>query len=476
MKRSTLMYAVLSMVLSFPCKQMDAFSQPNTSIDSGLIIIDERNNVEVAVDSLVIDNVWAGHPVGFCLYTHDNRQYIAYYNANRNLVVGQRNLDENRFQLHVIEPTSRDTHGGTSTVLNWDSHNYLRMALDKDGYIHLSGNMHVHPLTYFKSTKPKDIFTLEQVMIMVGTEERRVTYPNFMVTREGEMIFRYRNGTSGNGNEIYNIYSTTDQQWKRLLNTPLTDGQGLMNAYQTQPLLLEDNWYHLYWVWRDTPDCATNHDLSYMKSKDLKNWVNAFGEQVQLPATIETKQVIVDPIPPGGGIINLAARLCLDKDNKPLFVYHKYDSNGNIQLYAARTTATQWLSKQITDWDYRWEFSGSGSIDFEVVINRFTRRDDGHYEVGFRHIKYGNRTMLLNDDLEICGEVLKPEPFTSKVIISDSFPGLRIQTRNDSGKSPEAGFRYVLKWETLPSNRDLPRPEPWPEPSQLWLYKLKTTN
>ncbi len=41
------------------------------------------------------------------------------------------------------------------------------------------------------------------------------------------------------------------------------------------------------WVWRDTPDCATNHDLSYMKSPDLKNWYNAFGEKVELPATLD---------------------------------------------------------------------------------------------------------------------------------------------------------------------------------------------
>ena len=106
---------------------------------------------------------------------------------------------------------------------------------------------------------------------MVGTEETRCTYPHFMNTREGELIFHYRDGASGNGNEIYNLYSCESQKWTRLLDTPLTDGQGLMNAYQTQPILMEDNWYHVYWVWRDTPDCSTNHDLSYIKSPDLKN-------------------------------------------------------------------------------------------------------------------------------------------------------------------------------------------------------------
>jgi hypothetical protein len=37
----------------------------------------------------------------------------------------------------------------------------------------------------------------------------------------------------------------------------------------------------------------------------------------------------------------------------------------------------------------------------------------------------------------------------------------------------EKGIQYLLKWETLPANRDRARPEPWPEPSQLYLYKLQ---
>ena len=51
------------------------------------IVIDETDNTETIVQSINIDSVWAGHPVGFCLYTQGDRQYIAYYNANRNMVL-----------------------------------------------------------------------------------------------------------------------------------------------------------------------------------------------------------------------------------------------------------------------------------------------------------------------------------------------------------------------------------------------------
>ena len=463
MKKLLLLASILLFTLSF-CLQnkQDQF-----------ISIDETNKNEIVEQTIKIDSVWAGHPVGFCLYTNANRQYIAYYNANRSMVVGQRNLDEENFQLHVMPPTYRETSNGTSTVLGWDSHNFVTMGIDKEGFIHLSGNVHVHPLTYFRSTAPNDISTLEQVFEMVGTEEQRTTYPHFMLTKEGELLYHYRDGGSGNGNEIYNIYSTETKQWSRMLDEALTDGQGLMNAYQTQPTIMADGWYHMYWVWRDTPDCSTNHDLSYMKSTDLKSWFNAFDEPVNLPATFDQKHLIVDPIPVKGGIINLAAKLCLDENNKPVFVYHKYDCEGNIQLYIAHIKNGEWIYKQITDWDYRWEFSGNGSIDVEVSIGSFNKRLDGFYEVSYGHIKYGNETLLLNDKFENSGKVIKPKSFFSNLEIEGRFPGLNIKTTEDIGKPNNTNEKYVLKWETLKANRDRPYPKPWPKASQLYLYKLK---
>jgi hypothetical protein len=437
------------------------------------IVIDESKKTESIIQTIIIDKVWAGHPVGFCLLTRGHRQYIAYYNAERHMVVGQRDLSDDKFSLHEMTPTTRETSGGTSTVLGWDSHNSVTLGIDKEGYIHLSGNMHVNPLTYFRSTKPDDISTLVQEMEMVGTNEKRCTYPHFLNTREGELIFHYRDGGSGNGNEIYNVYSCTAKKWSRMLDSPLTDGQGLMNAYQTQPTLMEDNWYHVYWVWRDTPDCSTNHDLSYIKSPDLKNWFNPFGEPIKLPATLDNKSVIVDPIPVKGGIINLAAKLCLDKKMKPVFVYHKYDAKGNIQLYIARIDNKKWISNQITTWDYRWEFSGGGSINSEVVIRDFKKRNDGYYEISYYHVKYGTGTILLNDKLENCGKVIKPQPLNETLQKEGKFPGLNVIVLGDIGKSEEKGVRYVLKWETLSANRDRPYPEPWPEPSQLYLLQLK---
>ena len=435
-------------------------------------IIDERSQ-EMSIKQIIpIDKVWSGHSVGFALLTDQDDQYIAYYNADRHMVVGQRKLHEKEFKLSELPVFERDTGNGTSTVLGWDSHNYLTLGIDKEGYLHLSGNMHVHPLTYFKSTSPQDISTLKQVREMVGTEEDRCTYPKFMNTKEGELIFHYRDGGSGDGNEIYNIYSCQTGKWSRLLDMPLTDGLGHMNAYASQPSVREDGWYHMYWVWRDTPDCSTNHDLSYIKSPNMKDWYNAFGQPVQLPVTPEEHAVVVDPIPVNGGIINLAANLCLDEKLNPVMAYHKYDEKGNLQFYVAKADNGKWDIKQITNWDYRWYFSGNGSINNEVRLGDFKRRKDGRYELGYQHIKYGTGTILLDQDLNPIGKILKPEPLILKQELEGEFPNLQIRTAADLG-SGDASTSHVLKWESLPANRDRPYPKPWPKPSQLYLYELE---
>ena len=450
------------------------------------IIVDQRDQTESVIEIMKIDSVWAGHPVGFSLYSHDESQYIAYYNSNRNMVVGQRKLTDKNFVLHKMPAPTRalDQKGKSKrfsvTEVGWDSHNSITMAVDKEGFIHLSGNMHVDSLTYFRSELSGDISTLMRHFPLVGSNELRSTYPKFMLSKEQELIFHYRDGSSGNGNEIYNIYDTQKKKWSRMLDVPLTDGQGLMNAYQSQPEVRADGWYHVYWVWRDTPDCSTNHDLSYMKSPDLKNWYDAFDQPIVLPATLDKKSLIVAPVPPKGGIINLAAKLCLDKNNKPVFTYHKYDENGNIQLYIAKIEGDEWISKPITQWDYRWEFSGNGSINVELRINSFDRREDGRYEISYWHKKYGTGTLLLDEAFAPIGKVLKtPKLFTNsrfkkQLEIEGSFPGLVINSVPDIGEVKEKNIRYVLKWETLNNNRDKPRPKPWPSPSQLYLYKLKT--
>ena len=145
------------------------------------------------------------------------------------------------------------------------------MAVDREGVLHVSGNMHGVPLVYFRSEQPLNAASLRHEAAMTGERERRMTYPVFLRNRDGRLIFRYRDGGSGNGDDLYNVYDEKTRSWRRLLAQPLTSGRGRMNAYCSVPRQGPDGRFHMVWVWRDTPDCASNHDLSYARSDDLRS-------------------------------------------------------------------------------------------------------------------------------------------------------------------------------------------------------------
>ncbi|MBT7068108.1 MAG: hypothetical protein HN919_17555 [Verrucomicrobia bacterium] len=144
----------------------------------------QRSQIE---DSLDIAEVPSGFPVRVCLLTAGKTQYVAYYDRLRRMTVASRPLDSNKWTYQVLPST-----------VGWDSHNYITMAMDDDGYLHVSGNMHCVPLIYFRTEKPGDIATLKKLS-MTGNAENRCTYPKFMRDADNRLIFHYRDGGSGRG-------------------------------------------------------------------------------------------------------------------------------------------------------------------------------------------------------------------------------------------------------------------------------------
>ena len=418
------------------------------------------------VDSLDIATVPAGFPVRFCLLTADTTQYVAYYDEQRRMTVASRALDSREWQYQVLP-----------SRIEWDSHNYITMVVDDDGHLHVSGNMHCVPLIYFRTEKPGDITTLKQSG-MVGTNEARCTYPKFARDASGRLIFHYRDGGSGRGNEIYNVYDLETRRWSRLLSQPLTDGQGRMNAYMAGPKRGPDGWFHMHWVWRDTPDCATNHHLSYGRSRDLVHWESVFGDTIALPITLNKKSLWVDPIPSRGGIINGGHRLFFDVKNRPVITYHKSDADGNMQIYAARPEGTKWTRHRLTTWKKPVTFSGGGTMGFiGIRISELSRPEPGILTMTYRHRDYGIGRLVLDE------ETLRPLKRNIAVVpeypaelqrVQSSVAGMGIRRAEDTGTVADKTVRYILQWETLGTNRDRPRKPPLPQPGILRLHKLST--
>jgi hypothetical protein len=412
-----------------------------------------------------LEPVWAGHPVTFALLTAGDQQFAAYYDAQRQTTLAQRSLGSNTWKFKKLPNYTK-----------WDSHNYLALAVDSANFLHLSGNMHCVPLIYFRSAKPLDIDSMEQVKSMVGTDEDRVTYPRFQKDPAGRMVFSYRSGSSGRGNTIYNVYDVEQKRWMRLLDKPLFDGEGKCNAYMVcvdaEPGKTE--WYHVAWVWRDSPDAATNHDPSYMRSRDLRNWETIDGKPITLPVTRSTPGVVIDPVPAGGGILNGAVQPGFGLAGELVISYYKFDKAGNTQLYFARYENGAWKIYQGSNWDYRWEPKGGGSLASEIHIGRVAMVRD-KMTITISHKKYGGglweidpATMKLGGKL---GADFMPSLLPREVgSVRSTFSGMGAKWANDS--NPATKDLYRLRWETLGPNRDRPYDPPWPEPVMLQLIEL----
>jgi hypothetical protein len=419
---------------------------------------------ETGGEAIAVEPVWSAHPVGFSLHTHPPHQYVAYYDAQRRMSVAQRRLDSTNWTITRLP-----------SMLGWDSHNYVTLALDRDGFLHVAGNMHGVPLIYFRSGEPHLAASLRRVPAMTGEREQRVTYPVFLHDREGRLIFRYRDGGSGNGDDLYNVYDEATHAWHRLLNQPLLSGGGRMNAYATVPKRGPDGRFHIVWVWRDTPDCASNHTLSYARSDDLRRWTDAAGRALALPITMESG-VVVDPVPPRGGLLNVNRELGFDNAGRPVVTYHKYDAQGDLQVYAAHYESNAWKIVQVSDWQgYRWEFSGGGTILVEVNVGAVRPLGQGRLALSYRYPR-GTGEWVLDE------ATLRPIPGAKAPRVDPllpaglaradgSFPGLKPRQARDTG-TPPVGARYVLAWETLEANRDQPRTGALPEPSLLRVLAL----
>ncbi|AHE52764.1 BNR repeat-containing protein [Sphingomonas sanxanigenens] len=400
-----------------------------------------------------IDRVWSGHAARFALVVTDTRIFVGYYDANRQLSIAARPRDADDWTYHKVD-----------SWLGWDSHNSIAMAVDEAGQLHVVGNLHRDPLVYFRTTGAGDVRTLRREAVMVdAARERRMTYPIFLRDAERRLILKYRDGGSGNGNEIYNVYDAAAARWRPLLQTPLTDGEGKRNAYFMGPVSGPDGRFHIAWVWRDTPMAETNHDLSYARSTDLVHWERSDGRPLALPIRLDAAE-IVDPVPVKGGMINNNTVIGFDPAGRVMISYHKFDAAGDTQIHVARRDAKGWTRARVSDWKgFRWDFGGGGSLDSRLVVEG--ARPVGKDRICVPVIRDGRRIDFLLDAAtlervaELPGQAMA-ERLAGRVAVP---AGMQLNSVEDPG-----GSGILLAWPTRPPHRDLPS-EDIPEPTVLRL-------
>jgi hypothetical protein len=319
-----------------------------------------------------IDDVWTGTAVIYDTLKVNQYIYFGYYNASRKLTVAR--LDTRTNVNCRIEINS--TFGG------WDSHNGIVLGVDSAGNIHVAGNMHSNPLVY--GAMIGGDFSTMRLRPMTGLNETSVTYPSFINTPDGHLLFIYRDGVSGNGRWLVTRY---DQgAWYALSSSPLFDetwNKQTTSAYPSNFQFSSDGTAHLAIVWRHTLDVATNYAISYVRTKDFAHWTNSLGETVSMPINPGNAD-LVEMTGEHQGLVN-SARTAVAPGGQALIVYTRYGPDGNNVVILASPRNRGWSRQVIATANHRTIISGGGSLPSAPLFTApiFSDRNIGRIEVTF---------------------------------------------------------------------------------------------
>jgi hypothetical protein len=301
-----------------------------------------------------VDSGWAKNSVNAVIFrknslvTHKGRQYISYYDPEGFLVVGKRKSGSARWHLE------KTMYKGNTA----DAHNTISMMTDGDGYLHISWDHHNNPLNYIKSLKPGSLeFTARQPM--TGKSERQISYPEFYRMKNGDLLFFFRDGASGQGNLVMNRYDLKSKTWSQL-HSNLIDGERQRNAYW-QACIDGRGTIHLSWVWRETPDVASNHDLGYARSRDGGiTWEKPNGEAYTLPINAATAEYACR-IPQKSELINQTS-MSADASGHPYIATYWRTAGTDVpQYHLIFHDGTAWHQQDLGFRKTAFSLSGAGT-------------------------------------------------------------------------------------------------------------------
>lgn len=268
---------------------------------------------------------WAGNSVNAVVFrknslvTHGDTQYIAFYADDGVVVLGKRTLGAAAWELR------RSQYRGNTR----DAHNSISIMVDGAGYLHMAWDHHGNALRYARSVRPGALELGEKAGLL-GKDEGAVSYPEFFRLLDGNLLFLYRDGASGSGNLVMNRYDVATGAWTRL-QTNLLSGEGRRNAYW-QAFLDHAGTMHLSWVWRESPDVASNHDMGYARSRDGGlSWENSLGKPYTLPITAASAEYAAR-IPQGSELINQTS-MAADKQGNPYIASYWRDPGSQVPQY-----------------------------------------------------------------------------------------------------------------------------------------------
>jgi hypothetical protein len=268
--------------------------------------------------------------------TYKGWQYVTYYDPQRHVCIGRRKLPDGVWEL---------IHFKDYLFEGNDNHNVTVLGISQnDGTIHLAFDHHGEPLNYRVSqpgvaNDPENVqwnaslFSDVRDWLKQGEHLSNVTYPRFVSTPKGGLLFVSRKGASQNGKITFVEYNPDQGGWSD--RWEVTSNEGLYeygdkesthrNAYLNGVHYGErSKRLHMSWLWREPG--AKMHDVNYAYSDDNgRNWFNSAGQQIASPGqliSISSPGLIAWEIKPDQGLDNQEGQYVDALDRPHICVWH----------------------------------------------------------------------------------------------------------------------------------------------------------
>jgi len=333
------------------------------------------------------------------------RQIAAFYDEAGQVILAERRHGDTQWKLAA---TGLQGHPQ-------DAHNVISLAFDGRGHLHLAWDHHGHPLKYCRTVEAGSL-TLQPAEVMVGRNEERITYPEFYQLPDGDLLFFYRDGGSGNGNLVLNRYRNQTGRWERLHDN-LIDGEGQRNAYW-QVHVGARGVIHLSWVWRETANVVTNHDIAYARSDDGgMTWKKTTGELYRGPLT-ESRAEYAIRIPMNSELANQTS-MAEDHQGNPCIANFWRETPESVPQYRlVYHDGTRWKTQQVGARTLNFFRSGGGTkrppISRPLILLRSRQERTGAVMLFRDQERGGGITAAVSEDLP--GNMWRFVPLTAQSV------------------------------------------------------------
>ncbi|MFT9008601.1 MAG: BNR repeat-containing protein [Bifidobacterium sp.] len=252
-------------------------------------------------------------------------QTTAYYDQTGRIILARRSIESTDWKLYATQ------YSGNVT----DAHNVVSLGIDGKGFLHVAWGMHGAAMQYAESTTAWGV-TLGAKKSVTGKNEGAVTYPQFYTQSNGNMFLLYRNGSSGNGNLVLDHYNVSTGKWTQVqsdLIDGVTDSISGSSSPYWQAVVDSKNRLQISWVWRESSDVSTNHDLAYARSSDTTGvkWETSTGVAYTGSITQKTAEKIAS-IDQNSQLMNQTSMTVNDNDNPYIVSYWNPDLETNNQV------------------------------------------------------------------------------------------------------------------------------------------------